>query len=107
MATSTAAPKTGVTHARPKAKDEKAGGKKEQKVAYPSDFGSHASMINSELNEKIAAAKQDSNDPWQVLTDERGNYATRKHRLDTGLADPNRYADAPVREKQLKELTAA
>jgi len=109
MATaSTAAPKAGVTHARPKSKDEKAaGGKKEQKVVYPSDFGSHASMVNAELNEKIAAAKQDTSDPWQVLTDERGNYATRKHRLDTGMADPNRYADVPIREKQLKELTAA
>jgi hypothetical protein len=108
MATaSTAAPKAGVTHARPKAKDEKAGGKKEQKVVYPSDFGSHTSMINAELNEKIAAAKQDANDPWQVLTDERGNYATQKHRLDTGMADPNRYADVPVREQQLKELTTA
>ena len=64
-------------------------------------------MINAELNDKIAAAKQDANDPWQVLTDERGNYATPKHRLDTGMADPNRYADGPVREKQLKELTAA
>jgi hypothetical protein len=107
MATSTAAPKSGITHARPKARDDKAGGKKEQKIVYPSDFGSHASMIDAELNEKIAAAKQDAADPWQILTDERGHYATRKHRLDSGLADPNRFADVPVREKQVKELTAA
>jgi hypothetical protein len=100
----TAAPKAGITHARPKAKDEK-GGKKDQKVAYPSDFGSHASMVNAELTEKIT--KQDEADPWQILADERGNYATRKHRVDTGLADPNRYADLPVREKQLKDLNAA
>ena len=107
MATSTAAPKAGVTHARPKAKDDKAGGKKEQKIVYPSDFGSHSSMINAELNEKVAAAKQDVADPWQVLTDERGNYATRKHRVDSGLADPNRYADQSTREKLVKDLTAA
>jgi hypothetical protein len=106
MATA-AAPKAGITHARPKAKDDKAGGKKEQKIVYPSDFGSHASMVNAELTEKIAADKQDANDPWQILTDERGNYATRKHRIDTGMADPNRYADLPAREKQLKELNAA
>jgi hypothetical protein len=106
MATA-AAPKAGITHARPKAKDGAAGGKKEQKVVYPSDFGSHASMVNAELTEKIAAAKQDAADPWQVLTDERGNYVTRKHRIDTNMADPNRYADMPGREKQLKELTAA
>ncbi len=106
MAT-TVTPKAGITHARPKAKDEKAGGKKEQRIVYPSDFGSHASMVNAELTEKVAAAKQDAADPWQILTDERGNYVTRKHRIDTNMADPNRYADVPAREKQLKELTAA
>ena len=104
MATSTAAPKAGVTHARPKAKDDKKGAKEKGPV-MPSEFGSHGTMINAELTEKIA--KQDTNDPWQILTDERGNYATRKHRVDTGLADPNRYADLPAREKQVKELTAA
>ena len=106
MATA-AAPKAGVTHARPKAKDEKAGGKKEQKVVYPSDFGSHASLVNEELTGKIAAAKQDAADPWMVLADERGSYATRKSRLDTGMADPNRCADQPIREKAVAELSAA
>ena len=104
MATSTAAPKAGTTHARPKAKDEKKGDKAKGPV-MPSEFGSHASMVNAELTGKIA--KQDESDPWQVLTDERGNYVTRKHRIDTGMADPNRYADLPAREKQLKELSAA
>src|SRR5437867_1630182 len=100
----TAAPKAGVTHARPKAKDDKKGAK-DKAPAMPSEFGSHGSMVNAELTGAIA--KPDEADPWQVLTDERGNYATRKHRIDTGLADPNRYADVPAREKQLKELSAA
>ncbi|MGD0652463.1 MAG: hypothetical protein ABSA97_15200 [Verrucomicrobiia bacterium] len=104
MAT-TAAPKAGITHARPKAKDEKKG--KGKALTFPSDFGSHSSMINAELNEKIAAAKQDVADPWAILTDERGDYATRKSRLDTGLADPNRFADQPLREKFVKDLTTA
>ena len=108
MATSTAAPKAGVTHARPKAREEKKEGKGKGKApVYPSDFGSHASMVNAELTEKIAAAKQDGADLWQILTDERGDYATRKHRLDSGLADPNRYAAVPIREKLVKELTTA
>jgi hypothetical protein len=102
-----AAPKAGITHARPKAKDEKAGGKKEQKAVYPSDFGSHTSMVNEELTSKIAAAKRDAADPWVVLADERGSYATRKSRLDSGLADPNRCADQPIREQLVKELSAA
>ncbi len=99
------APKAGVTHARPKAKDEKKEAKAKGPV-LPSEFGSHAGMVNAELTAKIAPEKQDPNDPWQILTDERGHYATRQHRMDTGLADPNRYADLPAREKQVKELTA-
>ena len=99
----TAPAKAGVTNARPKAKDDKKDGKNKGPV-FPSEFGSHASMLNAELTEKIAAAKQDATDPWQVLTDERGNYATRKHRIDTNMADPNRFADLPSREQQIKEL---
>jgi hypothetical protein len=99
------APK-GVTAARPKAKDDKKDGKNKGPV-FPSEFGSHAGMINAELNEKIAAAKQDATDPWQVLTDERGNYATRKSRIDTGMADPNRFSDLAAREKLMKDLSAA
>src|SRR5271170_3743547 len=100
------APKAGTTNARPKSKDDK-GGKNEAKVVYPSEFGSHTSMANEELTGKIAAARQDAVDAWVVLKDERGDYATRKSRLDSGLADPNRCADQPVRDKATKELTAA
>jgi hypothetical protein len=42
-----------------------------------------------------------------VLADERGPYATRKSRLDSGLADPNRCADQPARDQAVKDLTAA
>jgi hypothetical protein len=101
----TAAPK-GITHARPKARDEKKDGK-EKTLKLPSDFGSHANMINAELTGKIIAAKQDAADPWTILTDERGSYATRKSLLDSGLADPNRCADLGVREVVVKELTVA
>jgi hypothetical protein len=100
------APKTGTTNARPKAKDDK-GGKKEAKVVYPSEFGSHASMANEELTGKIAAAGQDATDGWVILVDERGPFATRKSRLDTGLADPNRFLDQPARDKVVKDLTPA
>jgi hypothetical protein len=99
------APK-GVTHARPKARDDKKDDK-DKKLKLPSDFGSHVSMINAELTGTIAAAKQDAADPWAILTDERGNYATRKSLLDSGLADPNRCADLGVREAVVKELAAA
>jgi hypothetical protein len=99
------APKA-VTHARPKAKDDKGDGKGKEQVKTPSQFGSHASMVNEELAGKITAAKQDTANPWTILTDERGNYATLKSRLDSGMADPNRFADQSAREKLVKELTA-
>src|SRR5262249_48726616 len=102
-----AGPKAGTTNARPKAKDDAKGGKKEAKVVYPSEFGSHASMANEELTGKIAAAKQDANDAWVILVDERGSFATRKSRLDTGLADPNRFLDQPARDQVVKDLSAA
>ena len=62
-------------------------------------------MVNEELTAKIVATKQETADPWIILKDERGDYATRKSRLDTGMADPNRFADLAAREQQLKQLT--
>lgn len=100
------APKA-VTQARPKAKDDKGGKAKEKGVETPSQFGSHKSMTNEELTAKIVADKQNPADAWVVLTDERGPYATISSRLDTGMADPNRFADQPIREQAIKELTTA
>lgn len=101
------APKAGVTHARPKAKDQKADGKgKEKAPSFPTEFGSHSSMTNEELTGKINPARQDAADPWVILLDERGSYATRKSRLDTGLGDPNRYPDQPVRDQRINDLIA-
>lgn len=97
----------GVTHARPKAKDDKADKDKKEAIKTPSQFGSHASMTNEELTGKIAAAKQDSADPWVILADERGTYATRKSRLDNHLTDPQRSADSEPREQRVKELTTS
>lgn len=51
----------------------------------PSPFGSHSSMINSELSPATGDVV--------ILTDEYGDYKTTRDRLDSGLADPNRYQD--------------
>jgi len=49
----------------------------------PSRFGSHSSMIvESEISDENLV----------TLKDEFGEYVTEKSKLDTGLADPNRYA---------------
>lgn len=71
--------------------------KKEKDIesAYPSDYGSHASMVDKEatqkLNEGIEFDDLTSNASVVIDTD-KGSYTTVKNRLDTGLADPNRYA---------------
>ncbi len=54
--------------------------------AFPSRFGSHAIMVNQDETKKL----DDTNKI--VLTDEYGNYTTDVERLDSGIADPNRFA---------------
>jgi hypothetical protein len=57
-----------------------------RKIEYPSEFGSHASMINEEATKALK-------DPNKVvLEDGWGDYVTDRNRLGNGLADPNRYS---------------
>ena len=70
---------------------------KEAVPSYPSDYGSHASMLNKEatkeLNKDIEFEDLSGTDSVVIDTDS-GSYKTLKNRLDTGLADPNRYSGA-------------
>ncbi len=59
--------------------------KEEFKSSYPIIFGSHLSMIDEE-----ATAKLDDKNKV-VCVDDHGSYETLRSRLDSGLADPNRY----------------
>jgi hypothetical protein len=52
----------------------------------PSQYGSHSVMLDQEKTEALGDPK------LVVLKDEKGFYTTERNRLDTGLADPNRYA---------------
>ena len=56
--------------------------KKPEKYKTPSEYGSHASMVEEGT---------EAEDGWIVLRDEKGLYSTSVDRLDTGLADPRRY----------------
>ena len=58
---------------------------KETPYNYPSRFGSHASMVDKDRTDKLG------NPDLVVCKDEFGFYTTYKRRLDSGLADPNRY----------------
>ena len=57
-----------------------------RKAEYPSDYGSHASMIDEEATKALKDRTK------VVLRDDQGTYITERKRLDSGLADPNRYS---------------
>lgn len=63
---------------------------KNEVYSFPSRFGSHSSMLNFDLTSKVFEVTQDES--LVVLTDEFGDYVTNRSRLDSKMADPNRYA---------------
>ena len=83
-----------------KSKSSSMGGQKEA-YKYPSHYGSHTMMLENDDKVKQAClgksipeelAKRGIVNPV-VLKDEFGHYITDSNRLDTGLADPNRYSE--------------
>lgn len=69
--------------------------KKNAGYPFPSYFGSHSSMVVKEAVEELESLYPH----LVILEDEYGFYRTLKKRLDTGLADPQRY-----KEKRLASL---
>ncbi len=57
-------------------------------ITTPSWFGSHESMVvdHSELEYSVSQEQV-------VCKDDKGYYVTERKKLDTGVADPNRYSD--------------
>jgi hypothetical protein len=64
---------------------------------YPSEFGSHAKMVDEELTKALKDTTK------VVCKDEFGTYETFRNRLDNGLADPNRYESKRVMRLAEKE----
>jgi hypothetical protein len=69
--------------------------KTEKKQEYPSPYGSHKSMINEALTQRLP----DTAKHMVILTDEHGDYLTERNRLDGGLADFNRCTTSPASRK--------
>ena len=65
---------------------------KTEKYPYPSHYGSYAAMVNEGMTEQL------ENEKLVVCKDENGYYITERNRLDTKLADPNRYASSDARD---------
>ena len=68
---------------------------KPKKKIYPSDCGSHKSMVNDEYE-----AFNTGDHEFIVCKDDRGSYVTLKNILDNGLMDSNRTVDLKTREIQ-------
>lgn len=65
---------------------------KESTYPYPSRFGSHRSMVKQEDECTFLGPPSAFDGPIRVICiDEYGEYSTTLDRLDSGLADPNRY----------------
>ena len=66
---------------------------KSKKTSYPSEYGSHASMINENFE-----GFNDAGHDCIVCTDDRGNYITERKHLDSGLCDYNRSVNIEARD---------
>jgi len=66
--------------------------KKEEEYIYPSRFGSHSSMVDDEKTISLRDLSEIKEDEV-ALEDENGLYISKLKRVDSGLADPNRYAN--------------
>lgn len=58
-------------------------------------FGSHSDMVVSCDDPKIQTLK--IGDDQIICKDDAGYYITQKNRIDSGLADPNRYGNDKAR----------
>jgi hypothetical protein len=70
------------------------------KIEYPSEFGSHTSMIDHDY-----AEVNDDDSEFVVCKDGRGSYLTSRSNLDNNLCDYNRSANTEKRESILDEYT--
>ncbi len=62
---------------------------KSVKLEYPSEYGSHSSMIDNEATQALRVGH------LVALKDAEGLYITERVVLNTNLADPNRYMNRP------------
>jgi len=66
-----------------------------RQITTKSAFGSHSDMIVQLEDVNIETLKIDDNQI--ICKDDSGYYITEKNRIDSGLADPNRYGNEKAR----------
>ena len=67
---------------------------KDEPYKYKTRFGSHREMLKEEHQESFDALTPKDK---VLCEDEFGEYETEAWRIDSGLADPNRYARSRVK----------
>jgi hypothetical protein len=70
-------------------------------ITTKTQFGSDSSMLVDLTQYKDISIKEDD----VVCKDDRGFYITKRNRIDSGLADPNRYNNTKSRT-ELEEIKA-
>ena len=66
-----------------------------RQITTKSAFGSHSDMVVSCEDQNIQTIK--IGDAQIICKDDAGYYITEKCRIDSGLSDPNRYANEKAR----------
>ena len=67
---------------------------KEEPYKYKTRFGSHREMLKEECQESFDTLQPKDK---VLCEDEFGEYETEVWRVDSGLADPNRYSQSRVK----------
>ena len=62
-------------------------------VTTPSWFGSHESMVVDHNELQIGGRDVTLSEGQVLCKDDKGYYVTERNKLDTGIADPNRYSN--------------
>tara|TARA_R100000008_G_C3577779_1_gene166353 strand:- start:1623 stop:1877 length:255 start_codon:yes stop_codon:yes gene_type:complete len=62
-------------------------------ITTPTWFGSHASMVVDHSEIQIGGKDVRLSEDQVLCKDDNGYYVTEKKKLDSGLADPNRYSN--------------
>lgn len=76
--------------------------KEEFKSKYPSQYGSHSSMVVADETGEPIEGFEDLPEDMVVCEDDYGRYTTYKERLDNGLADARRWDRTAARKSENK-----
>ncbi len=75
-------------------------------ITTKTHFGSTSNMVVDHTQYMVAGNQINISDNEIICKDDQGFYKTFKNRIDSGLADPNRYANTNSRILDVTQLEA-